>query len=136
MNANDFEKQLQHQPWKTVPAEWRSEILQAARAAARSPTPRATSGWRELFLVWRWHLAGMSAVWLLIALLNMTQSSTLAPAMVKQTTPSANQVLMALRENRRQLLELIEPSPTETSPTLPSFVPRRRSELASSSAMV
>ena len=137
MNANDFEKQLQQQPLKTVPTGWRSEILQAARAAERSPSSilHTTSWWREVLFPWRWHLAGMGAAWLLIAGLNTSQSSGSAPPVVKQTTPSATQVLMALRENRRQLLELIEPNATEASPTLPAFVPRRRSELVSPGAM-
>jgi hypothetical protein len=139
MNANDFEKQLQRQPFKTVPLEWRSEILQAARAAAGSePSKRhatSTSSWREFLFLWRWHLAGLSATWLLIAVLNATQSSAAAPPIVKQTTASPIQVLMALRENRRQLLELIGANTTETSPALPTFAPRPRSERASISAM-
>jgi len=140
MSTNDFEKQLRQQPLQTVPRQWRSGILQAARAAgARAQTsalnPQPTSCWREFFFQWQWHLAGMGAAWLLIAVLNMGQSSAPLPATAKQTTPSPTQVLMALRENRRQLLELIGPAAMETAPTPSSFVPRRRSELASPSAV-
>src|SRR5205809_1141912 len=33
MNADDFEKQLQHAPLREVPAQWRGEILDACRCA-------------------------------------------------------------------------------------------------------
>jgi hypothetical protein len=140
MNNDDFEKQLREQPLRTVPREWRSEILQAARSAAAHSQPSAfnpqpSSWWREFLFPWRWHLAGMGAAWVLIALLNTGQSSASSTVTAKQITPSPTQVLMALRENRRQLLELIGPTAMETAPASPSFIPRRRSELVSTSAV-
>ena len=36
MKPDDFEKQLQQQPLRPIPTEWRSEILQAAQIASGS----------------------------------------------------------------------------------------------------
>jgi len=66
----------------------------------------------------------MSAVWLLVVLLNLDQSPTLAQNIVKENIPSPQRLLASLRENRRQLLELIEAPVIEPAP-----VPPRRSEL-------
>src|SRR3989442_889103 len=129
MNADDFEKQLQRQPLRSVPAEWRSETLQATRAPRTTHHAPTTSWWREFLPPFRWHLAGMSAAGLLIALLNIDHSSAPATITATQNTPSAQQLLTALRENRRQLLELIEPPVTEPAPVPRTFVPPRRSQL-------
>ena len=80
----------------------------------------------------RWHLAGMSAIWVVLALLNMEPRSTSNPSMAKQSA-SPTQLMAALRENRRQLLELLDQTAAESAP--PAVVPRRRSELQSSTAM-
>jgi hypothetical protein len=68
----------------------------------------------------------MSAAWLLTALLNMDPSSVPAPSLAKQNRPSPRQLLMALRENRRQLMELIESTTPTAVPAATS--PSRRSE--------
>ncbi len=86
--------------------------------------PPERPGLRELLLSFRWHLVGMSAVWLLVVLLNLDQSPTLAQNIVKENIPSPQRLLASLRENRRQLLELIEAPVIEPAP-----VPPRRSEL-------
>jgi hypothetical protein len=78
----------------------------------------------------------MSAVWLVVALLNVEPSPAPANIMSSQKdSPSPRQLLMALRENRRQLLELIEPPVTEPAPPPRAPVPPPRSELRSATAM-
>jgi len=72
---------------------------------------------------WRWHIAGLSAAWLAIALLNVDRTPTPSPTIVKQNIPSAHQLLTAMRENRRQLLEIMA-LPAGEQPVTPS----RRSE--------
>jgi hypothetical protein len=140
MNSDEFEKQLRRQPLRTVPQEWRSDILQTTRAVSspQSSTlnPQRTSSWRDLLLPLRWHLAGIGAAWIIIALLNSPQSSAPAPATAKRDIPSSQQFVMTLRENRRQLLELINPAIAETAPAPPSRVSPRRSEIESSTAVV
>ena len=106
--------------------------------ADREPAPPIAARFlREFLLPLRWHLAGMSALWLLAALLSMDRPST-APQTAKAN--SSPQVLAAaLSENRRQLAEMIN-SPTEdaaTSAPVPQpFIPRRRSAIQPSSIAV
>ena len=107
-----------------------SEPCAPRRAALRRPAHARMCGVRELLLSFRWHLAGMSAVWLLVVLLNLDHSPTLAQNIVKENIPSPQRLLASLRENRRQLLELIEPPVVEPAP-----VPPRRSELRAASLM-
>ena len=111
-----------------------------ASLAARSNVAAAKSradGWREFLLSCRWHLAGMTSAWLLVALLNVEHSP--APTIVttaKDNAPSAHQLVADLRENRRQLAELFEPPVAEATPPPQTFVPRRRSELSILTAVV
>ena len=68
--------------------------------------------WRQFFLSLRWHLAGMGAAWLVIVLLNLNvgHSMSLASAIPRGKIPPPQIILAALRENRRELLEMIQPS--------------------------
>ena len=120
--------------------------LDAARQAAlssladpgRGSAQESAGFWpaaRALVLSMRWHLAGMSAAWLLVVILNHQQSPLPAAALAKENSSTPRQLLLALRENRRQLLELIEPPATE-APAPSTIVPPRRSEIVSSNAVV
>jgi len=71
----------------------------------------------------RWHLAGLGAAWLAIALLNIDHTPASSPGIARQHVPSPRQLLTALRENRRQLMEMIG-----TSVSAPPSAPPRRSE--------
>jgi hypothetical protein len=68
--------------------------------------------WREFFFSLRWHLAGMGAVWLVVAFLslNASHSPGQAASVPAQKIPSAQIIMASLRENRRQLLELMQPA--------------------------
>jgi hypothetical protein len=83
----------------------------------------------------RWHLAGMSAVWLVIIWLNSDATSASAPITAKKNSPSAREVLMALRENRRQILELLDANMAEPSPASQPVAPPRRSGLDSTNVV-
>ncbi len=63
---------------------------------------------RACLLAFRWHLAGLSAAWLVIALLSLDHSSAPVATTTKEDASSPRHLLTALRENRRQLLELLE----------------------------
>ena len=109
-------------------------VLTPARTPLQEKVP---SGIREMLLSLRWHVAGMSAAWVLVALLNIDHSPSPVAAMSKERIPSPQQLLAALRENRRQIAELLE-SPanvSEPSLVLPSFVPKRRGEIQSTNSM-
>ena len=108
--------------------------LEAIRAAMRDrggATP--ASGTRisviEMVLSLRWHLAGISAVWLLLAVAN--RDAAAEPRIVAQhPSPPSAQRLAALRENRRQLGEFLREGVGSAEPAGagPVSVPKRRSE--------
>ena len=110
MNNSDFEKHLQRQPVRQIPRQWRAGILQQATAAR--PTPFSL---RDFLWSLRWHLAGMSAIWLVIALLNLdsTQGSRMVAAVPPAKIPPPETIIASLRENRRQLSQIIEPQPAD-----------------------
>jgi len=93
---------------------------------------------REFFrgiVALRWHLAGMSAAWLIVAWLNSDSVSAPPEIAAKKNSPSPREVLMALRENRRQILELLDSPMSEPSPAPKPVAPPRRSGLESTNAM-
>ncbi len=117
----------------------RAKSLQTLRQTqgtltSKSATPLNFS-WRELLLSFRWHLAGISAVWCVIAILNNDHSPAPAPGLAHEKLPSPQEILTALRENRRQILELIEAPLPEPIALPPAFVPPRRTKLESTNSM-
>lgn len=78
------------------------------------------------FSALRWHLAGMTAVWFVAALLHVEQSST-SPAPVIADASAHEKFVLALLENRRQLVEMTAAGSDVAQPAQPS-APRRRSE--------
>jgi len=125
MKPDDFEKQLERQPFRDVPPEWRGEILEPARASATSrvshPALQATPWWRE----WLWPApqawAGLAAVWLVILGLNLKPSGSEAPTIAANTTAATTAT--NLFEQRRELARLLdsasEPEPVRKSPATP-----------------
>ena len=127
MKPDDFEKQLERQPLRKVPSEWREDILAAARASsiprASHPTPQASPWWRE----WLWPApqawAGLAAVWLVILGLSLTPSGPEAPAIAANTPAASVTSTTNLFEQRRELARLLdnayEPEPVRKSPAAP-----------------
>src|SRR5690348_15465409 len=117
MNS-DFEKQLRQQPLKKIPAEWRSEILAAARSVADARPITADARPRGFLstlnsqlsaLLWpcpqAW--AGLAAIWILIFVLNASSSSgTRAATMNVAARPQ--QIQTVLLERRRELSQLLD----------------------------
>jgi hypothetical protein len=103
--------------WAGLPT-WKSAIRQVWKPALRNDGASALhSGWRQFLWSLRWHLAGLSAAWLVVMALSM--DTTPAPA-------SRQQLLAALRENQRQLRELIGAPAAESAlpPQKPTPSPR------------
>lgn len=100
------------------------------RAAGQPVVTDRRFNLRELFLSLRWHLAGMGAAWLVIALLNLNvgHSTHLASAMPREKIPPAQIILASLLENRRELLEMIQPSETRGARPAKLFPLQPRSE--------
>ena len=141
MKPDDFENQLQRQPLRATPSEWRAEILCEAnkfvaadvrRLNLHGPesqsllTSAATTWWRE----WLWPnpqaWAGLAAAWLVILGLN----ATTAPRFVeiaKQSPKPSPEVETTLAAQRRELARLLDnfAEPTPAPKTRP---PGPRSE--------
>jgi hypothetical protein len=113
MNPEDFEQQIKQRPVRSLPPEWRAEILGAAKAAAQAaPEPRQSifATIREQLSVFLWPhpraWAGIAAVWLVIIALRMMEPG----APVQETAekrPVRQAAVMALTEERRELAQLL-----------------------------
>src|SRR5260221_11867412 len=110
MNPEDFEKQLERQPVRTVPADWRAGILQAANAAVPQPSTsnsQPISWWRELFWPCPQAWAGLAAVWVVILAIHFLSAEP-AEAVAKTTTPPSPQEMMVLKEQKQMMAKLME----------------------------
>ena len=140
---------LQRRPLRPVPAEWRADILAAARASvlepqAQSPVPSFLSTlnslpvWKDLSTVlWpcpqAW--AGLAAVWLVILAVNHATADK-TPALAQASLPPSPEMIRLVREQRRELAQLLEPlEPPPAEPPKP-FIPRPRSEIRQTIAYV
>ena len=112
----------------------RKAVATVAQESRKAPSSTKTTSWREFFVSMRWHLAGLGAAWLLVTLLNTNDSAGIAAKVAQENSPAPQQFLTALRENRRQLRELMEIPATESAP-LPGIIPQRRGERPSETAM-
>ncbi len=102
-----------------------------AKERERSWQPESSKfqiGWRRLLWSLRWHLAGLSAVWLVALLLNLDPTPDSMQGVARRNVPSPRQLLAALRENQRQLHELISAPASEPAPEPPKPTPSPRSE--------
>jgi type II secretory pathway component PulM len=103
--------------------------------AKRMPpvVPRRASaleaGWRQFLWSLRWHLAGLGAAWLVVMALNIGQSPAATREVARQDAPSPRQLLAALRENQRQLRELIGAPAAESAPEPQKPAPSSRSQI-------
>lgn len=90
--ADPLESQLRELPLRTLPANWRREILAAAEAKAQ-PSP---------FLVWlpsRWIAMPLAAAWVVIALLRID-----TPPPEPLTGPAISPQAFAVAQEERRLL--------------------------------
>lgn len=112
MKPDDFESQLQSQPLRGLPAEWRSEIMSAANEALANQEalkPAApVSWWRELLWPCPQAWAGLAAVWVVILGLNWANnrpSEGQTFVVRRELTPEER---MAFIEQQRLLASLLE----------------------------
>lgn len=95
--------------------------------------------------LWRWmaglrplhrQLAAMSALWVVVAVLNHESDRASRTAVAGHSPVAPRQILAAIRENRRQLWELIQ-SPVVPPPPVPQAgIPGSREESIYESALV
>lgn len=136
MKPDEFEKQLQRQPLRTVPPEWRAEILgQARQAMEANSLPPEQAGERLVAAWWREWLwpcpeawAGIAALWMVILGLNATTPSQEQLTAQKAASSPSVQAAPLLAEQRRELARLLE-SPADLPPVRkPLTAPGPRSE--------
>jgi hypothetical protein len=110
-------------------------VRRAALATVKKIEPENSSMSLHDFLrSLRWHLASVSAIWLFIMFLHLDTGP--APSMMASASPmkpAPPQVIMAsLRENRRQLYQMIEPlflAPESRNHSVPKPRSDRRVEI-------
>jgi len=106
---DDFEQRLKRQPLRQVPADWRREILAAARSA-QPPHPASRGPHRSLLstlnhqlstLLWPHPKAwgALAAIWILIFAVNFSMPDE-TPAMAQKTSPPAPETVSELRQQR------------------------------------
>jgi hypothetical protein len=94
-------------------------IRRTALATVKSTEPQsAPMSLRDFLRSLRWHFASISAIWLFILFLHLdTGRSSSMMASVPPIMPASPRIIMAsLRENRRQLNEMIEPLSSDSEP--------------------
>ena len=113
MNPEDFEKQLKQRPLRQAPAEWRAEILGAAKAAAnKSAREEAGASVWTTFKDWITAgmelrpkaLAGLAAIWILIFALHFSTHDDSHFAVSRK--PESKQIMAEVREQRLFFAEL------------------------------
>jgi hypothetical protein len=135
MNPDDFEKQLKQRPLRQAPADWRAQILGAAKAAANKSAGEepGISLW-TMFKAWvraglelrPKALAGLAAVWVLIFALHFSTHDD--SHLVVNRAPVSKQVMAEVREQRLYFAELAGlKEPRDAEPPKRPF-PQPRSE--------
>ena len=138
MNPDDFEKQLERQPLRTVPAEWRAGILQAAKMSVPQPPTtnrQTTSWWRELFWPCPQAWAGLAAAWVVILLIHFFSAEG-TETTAETAAPSSPQEIIVLKEQKQMMAALMETFDQSAGEPPKPYVPRPKSECRVESAMV
>ena len=117
MNIEDqFERRLKRLPQRPIPAEWRADILSAAREkAAASPVARVQNSFWSAVTAFLWPhpkaWAALAAAWVLIICLDLSAREPARPELARQPlSPPSPQMRQLLREQEQLLAELAGPS--------------------------
>jgi hypothetical protein len=115
---DEFERYLSKQPLRTVPLEWKTEILFAERKAGRgrmftpfhgAASTNALAWWQQ----WLWPSpvawAGLACVWLMIFALNFAARPSAREREMAGRTPSRSpqEIAVVLAQQRRELAQLL-----------------------------
>ena len=113
---NEFEKQLASQPPKSVPPEWRAQILNEAKAQAAADIPASNPQpfwWlRELFWPNPQAWGALAAVWVVIAAFRF-----ITPGTAPMNGEMAKAPVTSVSEQQRELARLLDGVPGQ--PELP-----------------
>jgi len=136
MSLEDFEKKLKQRPMRPVPAEWRAEILAAAKAAACASSRDAARKTAPLFIISSYlsnifclrpgALAGLAAAWALILIFHLSTHD--GSSVTANSAPVSQEVITQVREQRLFYAEMVGlPEPRDVEPRK-AFLSRPRSE--------
>jgi hypothetical protein len=131
MTPDNFEQRLQRQTMRQIPIEWRNDILTAAHLLPPKPRPSPFAlrpSWLSA-LLWPCPQAwvGLAAVWLLVLAFNFATRDKSETA-VAQMPPASPQMIEALREQHRLLVELVGRTEPREADRPKTAVPAPRSE--------
>ena len=109
------------------------DLIREQCLSAMTPGPDTRADSADIFS-WirsmRWHLVGLGTAWTMILALRLTGHASPATPVAQTPRSSPGQLAFALRENRRQLVELIEGA-VVPSLAAPAADRRPRSEVQS-----
>mgnify|MGYP006919788977 CR=1 FL=1 len=145
---DDFEQRLARQTLRPVPAEWREEVLNRAGdlqspsvAVATAPIggckpPALLSFWERLLgpnpLAW----AGLAAAWVVLLAVNRSGSGSPASVASRASQPNEAAIAEIVRENRRQMAELLNLDEPQAAPTPRKELHPKRSQRREGFAVV
>lgn len=129
MKPEDFESQLQHQPLRGLPAEWRTEILSAAKEAVEqdeiADVVSHAPWWRELLWPCPQAWAGLAVVWVVILGLNWANNRPADGQALQARRELTPEERMAFIEQRKLVATLLEPQAVVTLPPTEKVHPPR-----------
>lgn len=135
MKPDDFEKRLQSQRLRQIPAEWRKQILQDARRSQPStldPRPSFLSA-----LLWfnpkAW--AGLAAAWIVIFALQFASRSH-SQMMATVASPQPSKFLTSLKDQQQTLVELMGNNQPDDKDQPRRVSPKPRSERHRATMMI
>jgi hypothetical protein len=107
-------------------------IRRAAIAETRSEPARTPIKLRDVLRSLRWHLVGMSAIWLLVLVLRADtgQAPQMMASIPSTKIPPPQVMLASMREHRRVLVEMTDSHPPDGE-RHELLLPKPRSELRS-----
>jgi hypothetical protein len=137
MKPDEFEQKLSRQPLRQVPAEWRTEILTAAREA-QAPVYASHithHPWLSTFnhqlstLLWphpkAW--AALAAVWVFILAVDFSTRDT-SPKVAEKSAPPSPEMIVQLKRQQRMFAELIGPREEPVADRSKTYAPRPRTQ--------
>jgi hypothetical protein len=134
MKPDDFEKKLQRQSLRKIPAEWRGQILSNCRGSkaegrAQEQYWPSTLVARLSTILWphpkAW--AGLAAIWIFIFGLNFSMRDA-SPRIAEKSPPPSPEVIVELKKERQLFAEWMGPLETPDADRQKNFSPKPRSE--------
>jgi hypothetical protein len=141
MNGEDqFENRLRRQAQRSIPPEWREEILSAARVAVPNRplvTSNVVSALRALLWPHPTAWACLASIWVMVLGLNFASREEPAPhSVARHAAPPSRQMRELLKQQQQLLAELVAPYEKPEADRTKPLAPRPRSDRQKSESAV